>query len=326
MAMVKRVVMKKAPEPAVPLHLKYRPDNFDDIVGQDAVVANLRALFDQNRVPHSFLFTGPAGTGKTTLARIIAKNLDCEDINVLEIDAARYSGIDSMREILTGAQYVALGASNRKVIIIDECHALSKATWQTLLKKVEEPEDHLYWVFCTTEAEKVPKTIRTRCHAYDLKPVQWDMLAAYLEEVIALEGLQIDQNFVHIAARRADGSVRQGLVFISMLNGIVEKADALRLLDDFEVQDTAPVSLARALVKGCRWNDARAILLQLEDIAPETIRMTVLTYTTAALKNTESEKDAERLLAILSYFSTQPWNASERLAPALLAVGHLTLG
>jgi replication-associated recombination protein RarA len=314
--------------PSDPLHLKYRPKDFDDVVGQDAVVKSLRGIFTpQATVPHSFLFTGPSGTGKTTLARIIASNLGALAINILEIDAARYSGIDSMREILNGSQYVSLGMSPVKIIIIDECHALSKQTWQTLLKKVEEPEPHLYWIFCTTESEKVPKTIRTRCHAYDMKPVPWDLLAGYLEEIVKLEGLKIPPEFISLAARKSDGSVRQGLVFVSMLNGIVEKAQALQLLEDFEAQEKGPLGLARMLCKGCKWDDARKALLEMdEQVSPETIRMTVLSYVAAALKNTAGEKEAERLLAILSTFSTQPWNSSERLAPALLAIGLLTLG
>lgn len=312
---------------AQPLHVKWRPADFDLVIGQDAVVQNLTQLFKAKRVPHTFLFTGPSGTGKTTLARIIARKLGCDDQSIIEVDAARYSGIDQMRELLTGAQYVSMGASKTRFYIIDECHALSKATWQTLLLSTEEPADHLYWAFCTTEPEKVPKTIRTRSHAYDLKPVKWDMLAEFLGYICEQEKLTVKPDFIDLAARKAEGSVRQALVFLSVLDGIVQKEDALRLLEDAEGAEGGPVDLARMLVsgRGCTWPAARKLIEGMSDVAPETIRMTVLHYATNALLKTDGPKEAQKLLAVIQAFSG-PCNSSEKLAPILLAVGGLLMG
>lgn len=320
MSLVRRPALVPAVRPV--LHIKYRPANFEDVIGQDAVVTNLRRLFEAQRVPHTYLFTGPAGTGKTTLARIVAGLVQA---TVIDVDAARYSTVDTMRELLVGAQYMSLGKSRNKIYIIDECHRLSKQAWDTMLLTLEEPREHLYCVLCTTEPDKVPKTIITRCHAYDLKPVRWDLLAEYLEAVRVEEKLQVKQEFVDLAARHAQGSVRQGLVYLSMLDGIVEKEQALRIVEDVDAQIEGPITLARLLCGGSpTWDSVRTVLEGLAEVNPETIRITVLTYAAAVVKNAD-EKKAVRMLAVMQAFST-PCNPSERMAPIWLAVGGLLLG
>lgn len=306
-----------------PLHIKWRPQSLDDVIGQDAAVNNLRRLFEAKRVPHTFLFTGPSGTGKTTLARIVAASLGVAPGNLFEVDAARYSGIDQMRELLSTAQYKPM-VPGPVFYIIDEAHALSKASWQTLLLATEQPPAHLYWAFCTTESEKVPKTIRTRSHAYDLKPVKWDLLAEFLGIVADEEKLRVKKEFIDFAARKAAGSVRQGLVFLSLLDGIIDKDEALRLVEDAEAMAGEAIDLARMIVsgRGFTWPAARKLLAEMEDVAPETIRLTVLNYATAALLKTDSPGEAQKLLAVLDAFSKPP-GAGEKHAPLLLAIGTL---
>ena len=188
-----RKTLNKTPAEAIvveePLHIKYRPRSLQDVRGQDAVVDSLTTALKKSTRPHSFIFTGPSGCGKTTLARILAEKFGCSPQNVIEIDAATNNGIDSMREVTSTLRYNGFGDTPNKAIIIDECHALSKAAWQSLLKSVEEPPAHVFFFFCTTENGKVPETINTRCQSYFLKPLRFDDLMDLLEFVVDEEAL-----------------------------------------------------------------------------------------------------------------------------------------
>ena len=152
------------------------------MLGQNAVVQSLQHFEQSGTWPHTFLFTGPSGCGKTTLARIIARKVGCQRQNLLEVDAATHTGIDAMRELADQLQYRGIGG-DVKVAIIDECHALSKQSWQSLLKIVEEPPNHVYFVFCTTETGKVPNTISTRAASYTLGPLPQDAIVQFVEDI-----------------------------------------------------------------------------------------------------------------------------------------------
>lgn len=321
-----------APKPKTdggkPLHLKYRPRILGDVVGQDGTVQSLQTLFKRTRdIPQSFLFTGPAGTGKTTLARIIAEMVQAEAV---ELDAARFAGIDDMRGILTGAQYRGLTAKadGRKCYIVDEAHALSKQAWQTMLKSIEEPQPHLYWVLCTTEAGKVPPTIVTRCHAYNLRGVPTKELMDYIDSIAELEG--IDAQYNDLIAQRANGSVRQALVFLSMLDGVADAAEAARLLSTSQDADESSLDfqLAKLLVYGkASWKEAQRIIQQLKEneANPEGVRITMVNTAGAALLKETNPDRARMLLSVIQNFSF-PYNPSEKWAPILLATGSLLLG
>lgn len=311
-----------------PLHVRLRPQRLEDVIGHEAVVKSLRAQLASRAVPHSFLFTGPSGTGKTTLARIVGRTLGCEAGAVIEIDAARYSGVDNMREVLGNSRFASLAPNSRKKIVIDECHMLSKGAWNSLLLSIEEPPPHLWWSLCTTEPEKVPQTIRTRCVSYNLQPVPWEDIAGYIERLMQTEGVELcDASLKDIVARRANGSVRQALVYLSTVQGVTSKEEALRLIETVDSEDGSGIELARMICtgNGFSWEKAQALLKRLEGESPEGVRLVVVNYAAKMLMDTKKPDTAERLLAVLAAFSS-PYNSSERQAPLLLSVGSLLFG
>src|SRR5580765_8935066 len=198
------------------LHVKYRPDKFEDVIGQDEAVKSLKRVIKDNRAK-TFVFTGPSGCGKTTLARILANTFaggKATQANIEEFDAATNSGADAVREVASRAFYRAIGTSPVKAFIIDEAHRLSAAAWTVLLKPIEEPPAHVYWMFCTTEASKIPKTIQTRCLRYDLKPVNEDDIFKLLCTVADSDKLEVSDDILEVIADGCGGSPRQALVYL----------------------------------------------------------------------------------------------------------------
>ncbi len=215
---------------------KYRPKDFADLIGQDALVRTLRNSFAQGRVAHAFMLTGVRGVGKTTTARILARALNCIGVDgnggpvadpcgvcancvailadrhpdVIEVDAASNTGVDYVREIIEATRFKPMQART-KLFIIDEVHMLSKPAFNALLKTLEEPPAHIKFVFATTEIRKVPVTVLSRCQRFDLKRVSMSELAAHFARIAAKEDVAISEGALEMIARAADGSVRDGL-------------------------------------------------------------------------------------------------------------------
>lgn len=301
------------------LHIKYRPKSFKTVVGQDAVVSSLSKVIERGG-SHSFLLSGPSGCGKTTLARICAKVLGCEVKDILEIDAATYTGIDDMRQVQETLKYKPLGVGTRKAIIIDECHSLSRQAWQSLLKATEEPPEHVFWFFCTTEPAKVPATIKTRAASFTLKSCSDKDLTRVIERVCKKEEIKLNSGILEVILKEAFGSVRQSLVNLELVRDAPDKQTAASILRS-AVESDATLELCRFLVKGGSWAKAVAIVAKLEDENPESVRIVVMNYLSAVLKGAKSDKQALPTLQLMEAFST-PYNASERLAPLLLSIGR----
>lgn len=309
---------------AEPLHVLYRPKTLEAVVGQQAVVASLKTLLSGKKVPHAFLLTGPSGTGKTTLARIIAAKLGINEQGLIEIDAASNSGIENMRNIIDMVRYVSLSKGGRKFVLVDEAHSLSKATWQSLLKPIEEPPEHVFWALCTTEPDKVPETIRTRCVSYNLKSVNDDDISDLLNSVVEKEKIKIEESMLEMIARQSRGSPRRALVYLQQLIGVKDKKEALRLLETGVGEEEQAINLARMICtgKGFTWEAALKIIQNLEGESPEGVRLIIVNYAAAVLK---TSKKPEPLLAVLSAFRG-PYNPSEKWAPLYLSLGDLLYG
>lgn len=304
-----------------PYHIKYRPQKFSEVLGNKALVKSLQSALEGDGLPHSYLFTGPSGVGKTTLARIVGMELKVNSRNLLEIDAATNSGVDDMRRVKTYVETPGFGSDSRRMVIIDECHSLSKNAWQSWLKIVEEPPEHLFFAFCTTETHKVPKTIKTRCHSYDLKPVPAKEIEKLLEAVTSEEQLAMDRTLPRVISQRADGSVRQALVFLSMVKDCKSKKKALQVLDETDVGPDA-IKLCRVLMQGANFDAARKIVAAMDDGPMEGVRIVILNYFSKVLAG---GKNAEACMAVLEEFS-EPFRDYERKAPLYLALGRLLLG
>lgn len=310
------------------LHTKHRPLTFDGVIGQPSVVSSLKKVVADKRA-HSFLFTGPAGTGKTTLARILATTFAAGKgtvANLMEVDAAANSGAEAMREIALRANYRAVGASGVKAIIVDEAHRLSGTAWDVLLKPIEEPPKHVYWMLCSTNPGKIPKTIQTRCLKYDLKLVSEDDLFKLLVTVAEAEKLEIEDDILEAIADGAAGSPRQALVFLEACV-YAENAGEARQIMRSAGQSREAIELCRFLVRkqGRSWADAMKILRGLDGVADaESIRIIVVNYLQTALLDTKGEQQARPLLGLLECFDT-PYSQSDRMAPLLQSLG-LALG
>ena len=239
---------------------KYRPQRFSDIVGQETVVRTLQNAIEQNRIHHAYLFSGVRGVGKTTVARILAKALNCLhgpatepdntcvvcseitegiDLDVREIDAATYTGVDNVRELRDVTQFHP--ARDRfRIFIIDEAHMLSVASWNALLKLIEEPPPHVVFMFATTEMQKVPATILSRVQKFALRKITLEELAARLRRICVSEGIEADDAALEIIARRGEGSVRDALSLLDQIRAFsgrsISAADVATVLG---LSDTA---------------------------------------------------------------------------------------
>jgi DNA polymerase III subunit gamma/tau len=221
---------------------KYRPQKFSELIGQEAMVTTLGNAIKRGRLAHAFLMTGVRGVGKTSTARLMAKALNCEKgptietcgvcdacvaitegrhIDVIEMDAASNTGVDDVREIIDAVRYSAVSA-RFKVYIIDEVHMLSKNAFNALLKTLEEPPPHVKFIFATTEIQKVPITVLSRCQRFDLRRIPADMLDAHFQTICGAEGVSADPEAIALIARAAEGSVRDGL---SILDQAISHAD-----------------------------------------------------------------------------------------------------
>ncbi len=267
---------------------KYRPQSFDELVGQDAMVQTIANAIERGRIAHAFLLTGVRGVGKTSTARLIAKALNCvgpdrqggptinpcgicepcvaiaegRHIDVVEMDAASHTGVDDVREIIEAVRYASVSA-RFKIYIIDEVHMLSKNAFNALLKTLEEPPEHVKFLFATTEVDKVPVTVLSRCQRFDLRRIPFDKLAEHFARVAEAEQVEVEPEALGVIARAAEGSARDGLSLLDQAiahgEGRVTAAEVRTMLG------LADRGRIRRLLESILAGDAPAVLAQLDE-------------------------------------------------------------
>lgn len=272
----------------VVLARKYRPQNFEDLLGQDALVQTLTNAIQNNRLHHAYILTGIRGVGKTTTARLIARALNCvgpdgkggptihpcgvcdnckaiaagRHMDVMELDAASHTGVDDIRELLDSARYAPTNA-RYKVYIIDEVHMLSKGAFNALLKTLEEPPAHVKFIFATTEIRKVPVTILSRCQRFDLQRLSVETLTKLFTKILSQENIPAESECLDIIAKAADGSARDGLSLLDqaivLSNGNINTETVKKMLGLADRSQT--LALFEKLVKG----DMEAVLKDISE-------------------------------------------------------------
>jgi len=261
---------------------KWRPLGFDSVVGQEHIVGTLRRAIEKDRVAHAYIFTGTRGVGKTTTARILARALNCEkgptadpcgecaackdilsgsSFDVMEIDGASNNSVDDIRELRDNIGYSTMAGKHR-VIVIDEVHMLSKAAFNALLKTLEEPPQNVIFILATTDPQKVPATILSRCQRYDFRRVSAERLAAHLAKICEAEGVTFEKSALTLVARKAEGSVRDSLSLLDQVCSFC--GDNLSEKEVRSVLGLVGTDTYRALMKNIREKEQAEALAAVE--------------------------------------------------------------
>ncbi|MBU6310494.1 DNA polymerase III subunit gamma/tau [Patescibacteria group bacterium] len=258
----------------VALYRKYRPASFSDVVGQDHVVQALKGALESTSVGHAYLFYGSRGTGKTSVARIFAHELGAMETDIHEIDAATYTGVDNIRALREEAAILPF-VSTRKIYIIDEVHMLSKGAFNAFLKLLEEPPAHVVFILATTELEKVPDTIQSRCQVYTFKKPTAAAIADTLVKIASAEGSTLERPAAELVALLADGSFRDSQ---SILQKVLSTSrDSVITADEVAAITGAPrADIVARIIEGLSLNASERALEALRDAVRAETDMAVL--------------------------------------------------
>jgi len=276
----------------MPLHLQYRPKDFSEIVGNKTTIDSLRSVLDREDRPHAFLLTGPSGSGKTTVARIIAKEyLECDPKDINEIDAGSERGIETADKLKENMLYKPFMSEN-KVYIIDEIQATSKKFNDSLLKSLEDTPSHVYFILCTTDPQKLLKTVRNRCSEYVVTALSVRNLIKLIERVLEGEGVDLDDKEIRMIAEMADGCPRQALVILDQVID-VEPKDRLEVIMRSKIEEKQIIDLCKELLnQNITWDKLTVTLKLLKnaELDPETIRRSIIGYMDAVILNKDNPR------------------------------------
>lgn len=288
------------------LYLKYRPKSLAEFVGNENVVAVLKTLFlKKSEFPSVILLSGSSGCGKTTLARIVKSELNVEDSDFTELNAANTRGIDTIREVIEICNYSTFSGGNR-LFLLDEAHKLTSDAQNSLLKILEDTPSKVYFILCTTDPEKVIKTVRNRCTTLVVKQLPEFMILSLLDRVCKLENKSVSKDILREISKVCLGSARQALIILESIIDLHDSKKALEIINDSSVDSVKIIDICRLLLTNTKdkWLNMVPMIKGLGDADIEQSRLAILNYFSAVLLNLDkSKEDQEFLVSIMRIFS-----------------------
>lgn len=280
----------------MPLHIDYRPKTLREMAGNNATIESLSAILSREKdIPHAFLFTGASGCGKTTLGRIVANTLGCSSNDYREIDSADFRGIDSIREIRQQARLKPM-VGNVKVWLLDEVHKLTNDAMNALLKILEDTPSHVYFILCTTDPEKLLKTIKSRCMQFTVNPLSEKQMTRHLKKVVEQEGVtDFPEEAYALIHQNSLGHVRAALVLLDKVIDL-DPSSILKSIEQAASEEAQVIDLCRMLLARNSWKKIISVLKSLQETQEaESIRYAVLGYMNSVLLR-EDNKQAYQVI------------------------------
>lgn len=269
----------------MPLHIDYRPKDFDEFMGNGAIVQKLQSKLKDGTLPHSILFVGPSGCGKTTLARILKGHLKCSDLDFIEINVGNQRGIETGREIISNIRLLPIEGDVR-IYLLDEVHSMTRDLQGALLKPLEDTPKYVYFILCTTDPQKLLKTVRNRCSTYEVQSLAFDPLMDLMEDIAEKEGKEVDERALEDIYDISEGCPRQALVILDQVIDLDIRKQR-RAVKAWKGQEAQVIELCRALFNLQPWGQIQGILKGIEE-DPEKVRRAVMGYMSAVALNDKS--------------------------------------
>ena len=305
----------------IELYRKYRPNDLSEMVGNETTIKSLRKELENGS--HVFLMTGPAGCGKTTLARIMAKEVGAGELSIREINSAENRGIDTAREVMEQMRFNPTDG-DALVWIFDECHQWLNPVQNAFLKALEDTPDHVYFFLCTTDPQKLIAPLKTRCSIINVSPLSDEEMTYLLKRTARAEGKKLNTEVIQKICEQAQGGSRKGLKLLNKVLYLDSEEDMIDVLNKSDSSDNAETKeLCRALLdKDCNWGKLSLILKTLDLSEPEKVRQAVMGYMNAVLLNGKMNRNA--VCAIQAFSNTDTYK-NGKFAITVACLDHLSL-